>query len=67
MLQGADTADMRNHVPEDDRRQGGGHFIQDRGQQPFFNRVVDPITLNSDPDPECWPNLDPNPGVCYQF
>ena len=24
--------------------------------------VVDPNTLNLDPDPEFWPNLDPDPG-----
>ena len=29
--------------------------------------VVDPNTLNLDPDPEFWPNLDPDPGLNYQF
>ena len=33
--------------------------------------VVDPNTLNFDPDPEFWPNLDsdsgPDPGLGYQF
>ena len=33
--------------------------------------VVDPNTLNFDPDPEFWPNLNPDPypdlGLCYQF
>ena len=24
-------------------------------------------TLNLDPDPEFWPNLDTDPGLCYQF
>ena len=24
--------------------------------------VVDPNTLNLDPDPRFWPNLDPDPG-----
>ena len=28
----------------------------------FFSSVVDPNTLNLDPDPEFWPNLDPDPG-----
>ena len=28
-----------------------------------------PNTLNLDPDPECWPNMDadPDPGLCLQF
>ena len=26
-----------------------------------------PNTLNLDPDPEFWPNLDPYPGLCYKF
>ena len=25
--------------------------------------VVDPNTLNLDPDPGCWPNLDPDQGL----
>ena len=33
--------------------------------------VQDPNELNLDPDPEYWPNLDPNPvpdpGLIYQF
>ena len=31
--------------------------------------VVDPNTLNLDPDPGFWPNLDPDPDpeLCYQF
>ena len=33
--------------------------------------VVDPNTLNLDPDPEFWPNFDsdsgPDPGLGYQF
>ena len=31
--------------------------------------VVDPKTLNLDPDPGFWPNLDPDldPGLNYQF
>ena len=31
--------------------------------------VVDPNTLNLDPDPGFWPNLDPDPdpGLNYQF
>ena len=33
----------------------------------FFSSVVDPNTLNLDPDPEFWPNLDPDPGLYYQF
>ena len=30
---------------------------------------MDPNTLNLDPDPntEFWPNLNPDPGLCYQF
>ena len=30
---------------------------------------VDPNALNLNPDPGCWPNLDPGSGyiVCYQF
>ena len=34
---------------------------------------VDPNTLNLDPDPGFWPNLDPDsdpapdPGLCFQF
>ena len=34
----------------------------------FFSSVVDPNTLNLDPDPGFfWPNLDPDPGLYYQF
>ena len=29
------------------------------------NSVVDPNTLNLDPDPEFWSNLDPDPVLCY--
>ena len=31
--------------------------------------VVDPSTLNLDPDPEFWPNLDrdPDPGLTYLY
>ena len=29
--------------------------------------AVDPNTFNLDPGPEYWTNLDPNPGICYQF
>ena len=29
--------------------------------------VVDPNTLNMDPDPEFCPNLDPDPGLSSQF
>ena len=29
--------------------------------------VVDPNTLNLDPDPGFWPNLDTDPGLYYQF
>ena len=29
--------------------------------------VVDPNTLNLDPDPGFWPNLDPDPGLYNQF
>ena len=29
--------------------------------------VVDPNTLNLDPDPEFWPNLDPDLGLCHKF
>ena len=34
-----------------------------------LSSVVDPNTLNLDPDPKLWSNLDPDPGlpVCYQF
>ena len=30
---------------------------------------MDPNTLNLDPDPEFWPNLDPDqdPELCYQL
>ena len=28
--------------------------------------VVDPYSLNLDPDPEFWSNLDPDPGLYYQ-
>ena len=28
---------------------------------------MDPNTLNLDPDPEFWPNVDPDPGLGYQF
>ena len=28
---------------------------------------MDPNKLNSDPDPEFWPNLDPDPRVIYQL
>ena len=33
----------------------------------YGTSVVDPNTLNLDPDPECWPNLNPDPGLCYKF
>ena len=29
------------------------------------SRVVDPNAFNVDPDPKCWPNLDPDPGYLY--
>ena len=29
--------------------------------------TVDPNTLNLDPDPELWPNLDPDSKLCHQF
>ena len=29
--------------------------------------VVDPNTLNLDPDPGFWPNLDPDLGLNYKF
>ena len=28
---------------------------------------MDLNALTLDPDPEFWPNLDPDPGLCYQF
>ena len=28
---------------------------------------VDPNALNLNPDPGCWPNLDPDIWLCYQF
>ena len=28
---------------------------------------MDPNTLNLDPNPEFWPNLDPDQGFCSQF
>ena len=37
------------------------------GENSVSSSVVDPNTLNLDPDPEFWPNLDPDPGLCYQF
>ena len=33
----------------------------------LITSVVDPNTLNLDPDPGFLPNLDPYPGLCYQF
>ena len=33
----------------------------------FLSSVVDPNTLNLDPDPGFWPNLDPDPGLYYQL
>ena len=33
----------------------------------WVESVVDPNTLNLDPDPGFWPNLDPDPELCYQF
>ena len=32
-----------------------------------FYSVVDPNTVNLDPNPGVWPNLDPDPGFYYQF
>ena len=32
-----------------------------------FSSVVDPITLNLDPDPGFWPNLDTDSGLYNQF
>ena len=29
--------------------------------------VVDPSTLNMDPDPKFWPNLDPDKRLFYKF
>ena len=37
------------------------------GENSVSSSVVDPNTLNLDPDPEFRPNLDPDPGLCYQF
>ena len=45
------------------------------GLDPSYCSVVDPNTLNLDPDPGFWPNLDPvpdpgtdsDPGLCYKF
>ena len=31
----------------------------------IFSNVVNPNTLNLDPDPEYWPNMDPDPVLCY--
>ena len=28
---------------------------------------MDPDTLNLDPGPEFWPNLDPDPGLSFNF
>ena len=28
---------------------------------------MDPNTLNLDPGPEFWPNLDPDPGLSFNF
>ena len=33
----------------------------------YLTSVMDPNTLNLDPDPEFWPNVDPDPGLGYQF
>ena len=33
--------------------------------QRFVASFVDPNTLYPDPDPEFWPNSDPDPGLCY--
>ena len=30
-------------------------------------QCFDPHKMNLDPDPEFWPNLDPDPGLCYLF
>ena len=30
----------------------------------IVSSVVDPNTLSLDPDPECWYNLNPDPGLC---
>ena len=33
----------------------------------YAGSVVDPTPWNFDPDPLFLPNLDPDPGLCYQF
>ena len=33
----------------------------------MYGCVVDPNTVNLDPDPEFWFNLDPDPRFCYKF
>ena len=33
------------------------------GHHTYISSVVDPNTLNLDPDTEFWPNLDPDPGL----
>ena len=33
----------------------------------LYISVVDPNTVNLDPDPEFWFNLDPDPRFCYKF
>ena len=42
--------------------------IEDYGKNSALlcSSVVDPNTLNLDPDPGFWPNLDPDPGLYVQ-
>ena len=42
-------------------------YEENYGNYILLTSIVDPNTLNLSADPECWPNLDPDPGLCYLF
>ena len=42
-------------------------FNTDRRYRYVTVSVVDPNTLKLDPDPEFWPNLDPDPDLYFQI
>ena len=47
------------------RRQDNNYGGIDSFSHAWHCSVVDPNKLNLDPYPGFWPNLDPDPGLCY--
>ena len=65
---GSDPQAGRQLAPERGLRRRDDSVAQSEW---IFNSLVDPNTLNLDPDPEFWLNLDlgpdPDPGLYYQL